>query len=180
MPNPSLRAVPRRRLAPIASVVCLLAACDSGASREVALLDSPELQAVVALQVARDGGALARLLDDGDPAVRARAAAVALGSVQYQGAATALTEALDDDDERVRAEAAFALGQLPLLSGVVEDALLERLAEERDPVARAPDHRGARQGGWRSRRRSRSPASRRAAPRVPRSRSRSAACSRVA
>ncbi|MSR36858.1 MAG: hypothetical protein EXR95_09525 [Gemmatimonadetes bacterium] len=108
-----------------------LLACDR--SGGASLLGNPDLQRVVELQMARDGGALARLLADGDPAVRARAA-FALASVQDQRAADALVAALGDDEPAVRAEAAFALGQLPLMSRAVEIALIDRLAQEEDAL----------------------------------------------
>jgi len=75
------------------------------------LLDSPELQAVVDLQVARDGAGLVSFLDDPDPRVRGRAA-YALASVQDPEAGSSLAGLLSDSEPSVRADAAFALGQL--------------------------------------------------------------------
>ncbi len=74
------------------------------------LLASPSLQAVVDLQVRRDGAGLARALASPDSVVRARAA-FALASVQDPGAVPALRRLLDDPVPAVRADAAFALGQ---------------------------------------------------------------------
>ena len=74
------------------------------------LLTNPALQAIVDLQVRRDGAALADALGSPDSLVRARAA-FALGSVQAEGAVSALRRLLDDPVPAVRADAAFALGQ---------------------------------------------------------------------
>ncbi len=74
------------------------------------LLTNPALQAVVDLQVRRDGAALAQALGSPDSLVRARAA-FALASVQDEGAVPALRRLLDDPVPAVRADAAFALGQ---------------------------------------------------------------------
>jgi cyclophilin family peptidyl-prolyl cis-trans isomerase len=75
------------------------------------LLENPELQTVVDLQVERDGEAITEYLTHGDPVVRARAA-FALASVQYAEAGPALINLLRDPDPAVRRDAAFALGQL--------------------------------------------------------------------
>jgi cyclophilin family peptidyl-prolyl cis-trans isomerase/HEAT repeat protein len=107
----------------------------SGSEGSPSLFDNAELQRVVELQTARDGSALANLLDDRSPTVRARAA-LALASVQDQTTARALVEAFGDDDPSVRAHAAFALGQLPQMSGAVESALLERVASDPDTTVR--------------------------------------------
>lgn len=80
------------------------------------LLDSPELQEVVDLQVRRDGAALTRLLDAPEASIRARAA-LALASVQDQRALEPLSARLTDPDPIVRRHAAFALGQLALPEG---------------------------------------------------------------
>src|SRR5688500_3908608 len=116
--------------------LALLAGC--GGDSSSGLLSSRDLQAVVELQTARDGGALARLLADRSPAVRARAA-LALGSVQDQTAAPALIEALGDEDPLVRAHAAFALGRM-LARGTHSPAglaaLAERLTDPRPEVRR--------------------------------------------
>jgi peptidylprolyl isomerase len=118
----------------IAGVGLVAVACASPED-PVSLLENPDLQRVVELQTARDGGALADLLGDRSAAVRARAA-FALASVQDQNASTALIEVLGDDDATVRANAAFALGQLPQMSGAVESALLEHLASDPDTLVR--------------------------------------------
>jgi cyclophilin family peptidyl-prolyl cis-trans isomerase/HEAT repeat protein len=101
----------------LAAVVALLAMAPAVMAQELrtdrlpdGLLRRPDLQAVVDLQVARDGSALADRLRDPDAAVRARAA-FALASVQDRAAVPALRLALSDPDERVRCDAAFALGQ---------------------------------------------------------------------
>lgn len=98
------------------------------------LLSRPDLQHAVDLQVQRDGRALAALLSDSDPAVRARAA-YALGSVQDPAAEAALLRLLRDESAQVRMDAAFALGQLPSLTS--SDGLLDALASETDPAVRA-------------------------------------------
>ncbi len=97
------------------------------------LLERPDLQAVVDLQVARDGPALAARLEDPDPAVRARAA-FGLGSVQDAAAVPALLDALDDPDPGVRADAAFALGQSA--DSTASARLLEGLANESEEPVR--------------------------------------------
>lgn len=97
------------------------------------LLQDPELQRVVELQVQRDGAALAALLSSPSQAVRARAA-LALGSVQYAEGWVSLAGALDDPDPGVRRDAAFALGQLG--SPETLDALVEAFAREKDGTAR--------------------------------------------
>ena len=74
------------------------------------LLQRPDLQALVDLQVRRDGAALAEALGSPDSLIRARAA-FALGSVQDADAVDALRLRLDDPVPAVRADAAFALGQ---------------------------------------------------------------------
>ena len=110
------------RLAPLLAALALLAGCAasrpsaSGAEPDLlpraadGLLQRPDLQALVDLQVLRDGAALTEALASGDPAVRARAA-LALGSVQDEAAIPALTAALQDSTPGVRADAAWALGQ---------------------------------------------------------------------
>lgn len=75
-----------------------------------ALLERADLQAIVDLQVLRDGRALAEHLSDADPTVRARAA-FALGSVQDAETVSALIAALEDESPAVRADAAWAIGQ---------------------------------------------------------------------
>ena len=74
------------------------------------LLTRPALQAVVELQVRRDGDGLIAALASSDSLVRARAA-FALGSVQDPDAVPALRRLLSDPIPAVRADAAFALGQ---------------------------------------------------------------------
>ena len=122
------------RLAPIAVLPLVFLVACGGSDRSSRLLESPELQSVVGLQTARDGRELADLLTDRNASVRSRAA-LALASVQDQGAAPALISALGDDDPVVRAQAAFALGQLPQLSSAVETALIERLRSEAEATA---------------------------------------------
>ena len=97
------------------------------------LLERPELQAVVDLQIARDGAALERLLQDPDAVVRARAA-LGLASVQDPGTAPALMAALSDATPAVRASAAFALGFVPLDDG--GEALAQAFVGEADPAVR--------------------------------------------
>ena len=74
------------------------------------LLERPDLQALVDLQVRRDADGLVAALASPDSLVRARAA-FALGSVQASGAVGALRGLLADPVPAVRADAAFALGQ---------------------------------------------------------------------
>ena len=97
------------------------------------LLHSERLQAMVDLQVLRDGAALVERLGDPDAAVRARAA-FALGSVQWPDAEVALAALLKDPEPEVRRDAAFALGQLELADG--GRALAEALRGEGDPQTR--------------------------------------------
>ena len=68
------------------------------------LLDDPQLQRLVDLQVARDGGGLMAALHDENAAVRARAA-FALGSVQFGEAGPRLAELLSDPEADVRRDA---------------------------------------------------------------------------
>ncbi|OZC02258.1 peptidylprolyl isomerase [Rubricoccus marinus] len=75
-----------------------------------ALLERPELQAIVDAQVLRSAAPLVNALASGDASVRARAA-LALGSVQAPEAVGPLTDALQDSVPLVRADAAWALGQ---------------------------------------------------------------------
>jgi cyclophilin family peptidyl-prolyl cis-trans isomerase/HEAT repeat protein len=90
------------------------------------LLENPELQAIVDLQVERDGERLQGFLENPDPALRARAA-FALASVQEMDAGPGLVRILRDPDPNVRRDAAFALGQLDTarygqsLLGALED-----------------------------------------------------------
>lgn len=97
------------------------------------LLSRTDLQAVVNLQVERDAKALIALLDDEDPAVRARAA-FALASVQDSSALPALQTLLNDEDTRVQADAAFAVGQLD--GQVPSYILLDALAAIEDTTAK--------------------------------------------
>jgi cyclophilin family peptidyl-prolyl cis-trans isomerase len=97
------------------------------------LLHSEKLQAMVDLQLRRDGAALVERLGDPDAAVRARAA-FALGSVQWPDAQVALAALLEDPEPAVRRDAAFALGQLELADGGRAPA--EALRGEEDPQAR--------------------------------------------
>jgi cyclophilin family peptidyl-prolyl cis-trans isomerase/HEAT repeat protein len=98
------------------------------------LLGNPELQAVVDLQVARDGEGLRDLLVSQNAAVRARAA-FALGSVQFPEAGSALTGLLTDPEAAVRRDAAFALGQL--MDPAYGPALLGAFGNEEDAGVRA-------------------------------------------
>ena len=103
------------------------AAAQQGPSRSSdSLLYRPTLQRLVDRQVERDGAALAEVLEDDDPDVRARAA-FALASVQDTTAIEALLALLSDSVPDVRADAAFALGQMPVdgLGGALLDALAE-------------------------------------------------------
>lgn len=95
------------------------------------LLARPDLQAIVDLQIRRDGAALAEALASPDSLVRARAA-FALASVQDEAAVPALRTLLDDPVPAVRADAAFALGQTADSSAGV--ALLFSLRREATPV----------------------------------------------
>ncbi len=105
----------------LAALVLAVAGCASTAAPEPApdatterptdgLLTRPDLQALVDLQVRRDGAGLIAALASPDSVVRARAA-FALGSVQDPAAVDALRDALGDPVPAVRADAAFALGQ---------------------------------------------------------------------
>lgn len=98
------------------------------------LLGNPELQAIVDLQVERDGAALQELLASTEASVRARAA-LALASVQDPTAFEELASRLSDISPEVRRNAAFALGQLPLSDGGL--LLLVSLVEEENPEVRA-------------------------------------------
>lgn len=112
------------------------AACGGGLPEGRAsdgLLQDPELQRVVELQVQREGAGLVALLADPSPAVRARAA-LALGSVQFAEGWVSLAGALDDGDAAVRRDAAFALGQLGLPETL--DPLVQAFSRERDGAVR--------------------------------------------
>ena len=98
------------------------------------LLERPELQAIVDLQVERDGAGLQALLESTDEAMRARVS-LALASVQDPTALDGLIRRLSDTSPRVRRNAAFALGQLALPDGGV--ILLESLATEDDTDVRS-------------------------------------------
>ena len=93
------------------------------------LLGDAQLQAVVDLQVRRDGPGIVAFLVAERPQVRARAA-FALASVQDTAAVPALVEALGDGDPAVRRDAAFALGQAHRLVAVAP--LAEAFASESD------------------------------------------------
>ncbi|NNF58282.1 MAG: peptidylprolyl isomerase [Rhodothermaceae bacterium] len=93
------------------------------------LLERPDLQAIVDLQVLRRGDELVELLSSPDAAARARAA-FALGSVQHESAVGALVGHLRDTDARVRADVVFALGQTA--DSTVAPALFDAYAEETD------------------------------------------------
>ena len=98
------------------------------------LLRRPELQALVDLQVRRDGPGLIAALGSPDSLVRARAA-FALGSVQDPAAAAPLRGLLSDDVPAVRADAAFALGQTADSTAGV--ALVVSLRREATPAVLA-------------------------------------------
>src|SRR5690606_25728113 len=95
------------------------------------LLERPDLQRLVDLQVRRRGDSLAHFLSSPDAAVRARAA-FALGSVQDPAAVPSLLPLLDDPDANVRADAAFALGQTADSSWALR--LVNALEREDDPA----------------------------------------------
>ena len=97
------------------------------------LLGDAELQAVVELQVLRDGPGIVAYLQSERPAVRARAA-FALASVQDTAAVPDLVEALADPDAGVRRDAAFALGQAHSPAAV--GPLAETFATEADGEVR--------------------------------------------
>ena len=94
------------------------------------LLERPDLQAVVDLQVLRKGDQLIPYLDHEDADIRARAA-FALGSVQYEGAVPELLGRLADASPNVRADAAFAIGQTADSTAAL--TLLGALRQESDP-----------------------------------------------
>jgi peptidylprolyl isomerase len=110
------------------------------------LLGDARLQAIVDLQVERDGAGLIAILQSEEAPLRARAA-FALASVQDPEAGSALVNLLRDPDPAVRRDAAFALGQLgearygPVLLGAfreegepgVRAALLEAAGKSEDP-----------------------------------------------
>jgi hypothetical protein len=98
------------------------------------LLGNPDLQAIVDLQVSRDGESLLGFLDHPDPVIRGRAA-FALASVQEFAAAAGLVRILRDPDPNVRRDAAFALGQLD--TSDYAPSLLGALEDEVDPEVRA-------------------------------------------
>ena len=98
------------------------------------LLDSPELQRLVELQIDRDGHALTESLNNPDARVRARAA-LALASVQDTGAVAELIRQLGDSVAVVRADVAHALGQTPTPAGAA--ALLAAALTEPDSSVRA-------------------------------------------
>lgn len=98
------------------------------------LLERPDLQAVVDLQVLRKGYELMSYLNHPDAAVRARAA-FALGSVQFTGAVPELLNLLSDASPNVRADAAFALGQTA--DSTAAPSMLVALSQEDEPAAQA-------------------------------------------
>jgi peptidylprolyl isomerase len=129
----------RQALSSAVLLLFIVSGCGSAASPSDrpgdGLLGDPDLQRIVDLQTARDGTAILEYLDDGDPAVRARAA-FALASVQHPGAERLLAPLLDDRDPRVRADAVFAIGQCEVDSSYAESNLLERFASERTRIVR--------------------------------------------
>jgi HEAT repeat protein/cyclophilin family peptidyl-prolyl cis-trans isomerase len=96
------------------------------------LLDSPELQAVVELAVARDQEALIDLLGHEDPRTRARAA-FSLASMPEMDPEP-LVPLLTDPEGTVRADAAFALGRTGPGDGGA--SLVDALQTEGDPAVR--------------------------------------------
>jgi cyclophilin family peptidyl-prolyl cis-trans isomerase/HEAT repeat protein len=97
------------------------------------LFENVALQEIVELQLRRDGPALLEHLASESATLRARAA-LALGSVQWSGAAAQLEALLEDPAAEVRRDAAFALGQLsPTNPG---PALLRALTTETEPRVR--------------------------------------------
>lgn len=130
----ALSSAPRRLGALILAILAVGCRSEDPASRPSdGLLQDPALQAVVELQVRRDGPALVSLLADPAPAVRARAA-LALGSVQYAEGWASLAGALDDGDAAVRRDAAFALGQLG--APEIREPLVRAFGREEDPRVR--------------------------------------------
>ena len=95
------------------------------------LLERPDLQRLVDLQVRRRGDSLAHFLSSPDAAVRARAA-FALGSVQDPATVPSLLPLLDDPEPKVRADAAFALGQTADSTSSLR--LVNALEREDDPA----------------------------------------------
>lgn len=132
-----------RRWIGIGALVIVAAACQERAPRRGepfgydrpadGLLGNMVLQRVVDMQVARNTAELVTFLEDGDAAVRARAA-FALASVRDTAAIPALVARLGDDDPRVRADAAFALGQFT--RSRVASTLLPFVLREQDAGAR--------------------------------------------
>jgi cyclophilin family peptidyl-prolyl cis-trans isomerase/HEAT repeat protein len=98
------------------------------------LLDSPELQEVVKLAVARDRDALVGLLNHDDPRVRARAA-FSLASIPDLDPEP-LVPLLADPEGVVRADAAFALGRTEPGDGDGGASLVDALRTEEEPVVR--------------------------------------------
>jgi len=97
------------------------------------LFEDATLQRIVDLQLRRDGPALLEHFASESARVRARAA-LALGSVQWPGAAAELEGLLADPAAEVRRDAAFALGQLP--SANPGPALLHALSNEAEARVR--------------------------------------------
>ena len=92
------------------------------------LLRTPELQAIVDLQVERNTLGLAEMLLATDPSLRARAA-FALGSIQEPATFSILASRLEnEEDVAVRRDIVFAIGQLNTESSV--PVLVDALSQE--------------------------------------------------
>ena len=92
------------------------------------LLRTPELQAIVDLQVERNALGLAEMLLATDPSLRARAA-FALGSIQEPATFSILASRLEnEEDAAVRRDIVFAIGQLNTESSV--PVLVDALSQE--------------------------------------------------
>jgi len=95
-----------------------------------ALMQRPDLRALVDAQARRDATPLIRAMEHADPVVRARAA-LALASVGDPNAVQSLIAGLGDEDPNVRRDAAFALGRVGGYG--VPEALLTALPLEEQP-----------------------------------------------
>ena len=118
----------------VASLLLSLAAPGLQAAEPGAAGSAGTLRRIAALEDARaDASVLAAYLEDGDAAVRARAA-VALGRLQDSTLVPALGALLSDPSDEVRASAAFALGQTYSVSSA---AHLEAFASDRSDYVKA-------------------------------------------
>jgi cyclophilin family peptidyl-prolyl cis-trans isomerase/HEAT repeat protein len=102
------------------------------ATRVPVTLDEQDVRNAAALLRMEDARALdtllvARLLQDGNPEIRGRAA-MAAGRIRDRAATPLLLRALDDPDPAVRARAAFGLGVLGDTSRVIIEALSATVA----------------------------------------------------